>query len=312
MSGKAKPGAGQARSPVSELTQEISARLEQLTPRQRVLAEYLNNNPEDLAFCSVAQLAARAQVSEATVVRFCQALGYEGFTHLAHEAQQRLQGYLGTVGRFQMARQETGPDRNSAGQRAFERVLNDEIRNLSMLAKNINTHDFYACVESMKSADRICIAGSLTSRVLADFFGFILHKLSLPVEVFHYRDNQLASTIGQLTPKSLAFLIAFPRYPKQMVEIGRLFAESPAQVAAITNSHTSPVIPYADMSFLVPVSISSYADAYAAPITFISALGTELSEAMPNRTQDALSKYEDFARRAEIFAKPLTDPAGKG
>ena len=95
--------------------------------------------------------------------------------------------------------------------------------------------------------------------------------------------------------------------------------ERGAKIVAITNSHISPVVPLADLLFLLPLGMSSYVDAYAAPLVFINALITELSERDPAKTRAALAQYDDYLSKLDhlevsrVQAKtPATWPAEQG
>jgi RpiR family transcriptional regulator, carbohydrate utilization regulator len=50
-----------------------------LSRREHAIAEFALNNAEDLLSLSVTVLAARLHVSEATIIRFCQRMGYRGY-----------------------------------------------------------------------------------------------------------------------------------------------------------------------------------------------------------------------------------------
>ncbi|PLW83462.1 transcriptional regulator [Kineobactrum sediminis] len=57
----------------------IEGRLEQLRPSERKVAQRVLADPEQVITMRIVDLAAAAQVSEPTVVRFCRAIGCEGF-----------------------------------------------------------------------------------------------------------------------------------------------------------------------------------------------------------------------------------------
>jgi DNA-binding MurR/RpiR family transcriptional regulator len=287
-----------------EVLDQITERMDAFTPRQRAFAEYVLQNPENLAFLSITDLAKEAGVSQATIVRFCNGLGYDGYAHLAREAQQAIQTELSTAGRFRLVRRMGREDITDHGTSAFERIIGHEIENLINLSKGIKSADFYRCVEMMAEADRICIIGCMASSSLAIFFGYMLSKIFPHVDVLHSRALMTSAVCQRLTEKSLAFLISFPRYPRETVGLGRLAAERGARLVAITNSHISPVVPLATLSFFLPVSIPSFVDAYAAPIVFINALITELSERDPERTQQALGEFDQYASGMDLFLIP--------
>jgi DNA-binding MurR/RpiR family transcriptional regulator len=292
---------------VEKLRQEIDS----LTPRQRGLAEFILQNPESLAFLTITDLAKRVGVSEATITRFCGTLGYEGYAHLCREVQEAIQSELSTVGRFQLVRTMGHRSVEPQSSTAFERVLSNEIDNLINLTRNIRTADFYRCVDRMAESDRICIVGSMASSCLADYFGYMLGKIFPHVDILHGHGITASAACNRLGVNSLVFLISFPRYPRATVELGQRAARKGAKIVAVTNSPVSPVVPLATMTFLIPIGIVSFVDAYAAPIAFLNALVTELSERNPDATQQSLNLYDEYVSQEGIFIKSAAKNSAK-
>ena len=150
-----------------EILEEIKRRMDDFTPRQRVFAEFVLQNPETLAFLTITNLGREAGVSLATIVRFCNVLGYDGYTQLSRKAQAAIQATLNSTGRFRLVHRLRKKSIKKKFTHAFERVVSQEIENLINLSKNIKTADFYRCVDMMADADRICIIGCLSSNSLA-------------------------------------------------------------------------------------------------------------------------------------------------
>jgi DNA-binding MurR/RpiR family transcriptional regulator len=293
-----------ASTPITfKVLNKITRKLDEFTPRQRMLAEYILQHPENLAFFPITDLAVKAGVSEATIVRFSYALGYEGYPQLVREAQRAIQFELGSAGRFQLVRRMRSGSSKKEPTSSFERVLKYEIENLVNLSQSIKISDFYRCIDMLAEADRICIVGCLASTSLATFFGNMLSKISHQVDIFHGHGVMTSAVINRLTQNSLVFLIAFPRYPREIVEIGQIIGEKGARIVAITDSHISPIVPLANLYFAVPVGIPSFVDAYAGPIVFFNALVTELSERDPGSAQQILGQYDEYALEANLFLK---------
>jgi DNA-binding MurR/RpiR family transcriptional regulator len=285
------------------LVEKLKQGIDSFTPRQRALAEFILQNPESLAFLTITDLAKRVGVSEATITRFCSTLGYDGFIHLCREVQEAIQSELSTVGRFQLVQTRDRHSVETQSPSTFERVFSTEIDNLINLSRNIRTVDFYRCVDLMGEADRICIIGSMASSCLASYFGYMLKKIFPGVDVLHGQGGMAAAACNHLTPRSLVFLISFPRYPKVTVELGQLTAQKEAHIIAITNSPISPIVPLANIAFFIPLGIVSFIDAYAAPIAFLNALITEFSERNPNATQQSLKFFDEYVSQAGLFIK---------
>jgi len=288
------------------LIEKLKQEMEGFTPRQRAIAEFILQNPESLAFLTITDLAKRVGVSEATVTRFCSTVGYEGYAHLCREVQETIQSELSTVGRFQLVRTMGSRSVEARSPSAFERVLSTEVDNLINLNKNIRTTDFYRCVDLMAESNRICIIGSMASSCLAVYFGYMLGKIYTNVDILQGHGGMAAAAFNRLNPNSLVFLISFPRYPRVTVDLGQRAAQKGAKIIAITNSPVSPVVPLATLTFLIPIGIVSFVDAYAAPMAFLNALVTEFSERNPDATQQSLNLFDEYVSQEGIFIRSGT------
>src|SRR5262245_778583 len=68
----------------------ILARAQKLPRRLTQVASYALENPDEIAFGTAAGIAQRAGVQPSTLVRFSQALGYQGFSDLQEVFRSRL------------------------------------------------------------------------------------------------------------------------------------------------------------------------------------------------------------------------------
>ncbi len=65
------------------LSKYIQARFDECSRSQKDVAQYIVDHLDEAAFQTAEELARRANTSSSTVVRFSQALGFEGFPELA-------------------------------------------------------------------------------------------------------------------------------------------------------------------------------------------------------------------------------------
>jgi len=285
----------------------IKANMDRFTPAQRLLAEYILHNPESVLFMTIIELAEAARISQATIVRFCNLLGYGGYTQLTKGAQQVIHSQMSTAGRFHLARErrsKTAPDRKQKQDRpAFTRVLDHELENLNRLAEGIRIDDFNRTVRLLARADRVVIAGCMASASLAQHFGYMLSKILPQVDVIRSESPSAYAKVMRLTPKSAAFLLAFPRYPAQTLRLGEQVAASGAKTVVITDSHLSPLSSLGQVVFHIHVGIPGFVDAYAAPLTFINALCTELAEGYSDQAVEGLNRFDRFVDKANLFYK---------
>jgi DNA-binding MurR/RpiR family transcriptional regulator len=280
---------------------EIRKQLNDFTPRHRAFAEFVLQNPETLAFLSITDIAKEAGVSQTTIVRFCNVLGYDGYAQLVREVRQTIQAEIGSAGRFKIVRRMRRDSKIKQSRSVFENLLEQEIENMSNLAKNIKIADFYRCIDFMAKADQICIIGCMSSASIAQFFGDILSRIFQRIDVL-YGHSVMASAICQrLTPKSLVFLISFPQYARATEELGRLATENRANIVVITDNNNSPIVPLATLSLFIPVSIQSYLESYSAPMALISILVNAFGERFPEKTEEGLVRYDRYSSKMNLY-----------
>jgi DNA-binding MurR/RpiR family transcriptional regulator len=82
---------------IAEIVQSAQ---DHLTPSQRKTLEYVLDHYDEVAFLSSAALAERIGVSEATVIRLSQSVGFSGFPELRKNLQALVRDHLSTVSRL--------------------------------------------------------------------------------------------------------------------------------------------------------------------------------------------------------------------
>ena len=87
------------------LSKYIQARFDECSRSQKDVAQYIVDHLDEAAFQTAEELARRANTSSSTVVRFSQALGFEGFPELQAAAREEYR------------RVHAQPRRTGAGQR---------------------------------------------------------------------------------------------------------------------------------------------------------------------------------------------------
>src|SRR6188472_4203943 len=80
------------------LSSYITDRFEEFSRSQKHVARYIVDHLEEAAFQTAEELARRADTSSSTVVRFSQALGFDGFPELQEAAIEEYRATVATSG----------------------------------------------------------------------------------------------------------------------------------------------------------------------------------------------------------------------
>jgi len=154
-------------------------RLEQhlpgLSKSQQHIANYLLTSYDEAAFLSAADLARRLQVSEATVVRFAKAIGFDGFPELKRCLQELYRGQVTPAARLQHKLAELASSQGDV----LTKVIDMEVQYLTEAAHSIAPADFDRAVEILLNARRIFISGGGPSAILSELLELRLRRLGI-------------------------------------------------------------------------------------------------------------------------------------
>ena len=122
------------------LSAEIRQRFEEFSRSQKDVGQYIVDHLEEAAFHTAEELARRANTSSSTVVRFAQALGFEGFPELQDAARDEY--------KRRTRGQRRQPSRFAAllplDQTEFETALATDLVNLDETAQKVDRDEVSA------------------------------------------------------------------------------------------------------------------------------------------------------------------------
>ncbi len=274
----------------------------QLTDAQKRAAQYIMDHYEESIFLTASKLARKAGVSEATIVRLAQVLGFDGYPQLQQMMRTEFQDRLTTVTRLEQTVKSIRTDGD-----ILTKIMQQDIRNLSETLRDISLDTFRQAVADMKNARRIFVVGlrgaHAPALVLALYLRF-LGRQATPV-IPGYGD--VWNTLHGMGAEDLTIGISFPRYTKLTIDILEYAKENGARVGAITDSLVSPLARNADWVLPVHSRLDSFIESFTAAMSLVNALLTELSIQNPEETMKALKERELLWQKKEIYVMPYAD-----
>ena len=137
---------------------------------------------DEVAFHTAEELARRASTSSSTVVRFAQALGFEGFPELQEAAREE---YRHHHRRFAPPATgiETATPLFSLDQNPFEQAIAADHVNVEDTARKVSRSEVEAAIEAIAAADRLLIAGTDQMAFFASYLRHLLMLLDVRAEI---------------------------------------------------------------------------------------------------------------------------------
>lgn len=247
-------------------------------------------------FFTAANLGKVVGVSESTVVRFADFLGYEGYPALQKDLQNRIKNKLNTVNRLKKSINTA-----NSGESILYEVFRNDMKNIQNTMDNISKESFNKLIEEMLNADSVYIVGLRTATSLAYFMGYTLHLILRNVTTITFGVSDLFERLININEKDLIIGITFPRYTLQTVEIMEYAKKKGAKTAAITDSVLSPLAQLADISVLANSNLNSFIDSFTAPLSLINALVTAVGVRRRKENLESLSELEEIWEKYKIF-----------
>src|ERR1700691_1321109 len=166
------------------LSKYIQARFDECSRSQKDVAQYIVDHLDEAAFQTAEELARRANTSSSTVVRFSQALGFEGFPELqaaAREEYRRVNAKAAKNGAAGGASSST--PLFSLDQNEFEAALAGDHLNVEDTARKVSRTSVDALISAIVEADKVLVAGTDQMAFFASYLRHLLMLLDLRVDV---------------------------------------------------------------------------------------------------------------------------------
>jgi DNA-binding MurR/RpiR family transcriptional regulator len=277
---------------------DLSARLAttRLSPKMARLAAYLDEHYVQAAFMSTRELASAAGVSLATVVRFPRTLGYPNWDGMRASIQDRINFDLTGVERLR-----TLPSTNRTPAVLLRRLIDADIENLHALAQNFSEPQLERFVGAILEAHRVTVLGTRFVRPLAGYFAYSLNKVIANVDGVVDADSSLYDRVQLMEERDVLIVIAFARYPADVVAVARFAQSLGKRVLAITDSPLSPLLPLADVTLFARSTMLDFVGSLAAPAALINCIVTELGIRLGDEALSRLQAAEDAAEAANIY-----------
>ncbi|MFU0823845.1 MurR/RpiR family transcriptional regulator [Clostridium sp.] len=249
-----------------DLMKTIQMKFPRLSKGQKLIAEYILKHYDKAAFMTAAKLGNSVGVSESTVVRFANELGFSGYPKLQKSLHDLIKNKLTTVQRIEISNSLINQEN------ALKGVLKADMENIRATLEKINHKDFEEVVNSIFNSRRIYIIGLRSSTVLAEFLGFYLNMILDNVKVVKHGISDIFDQMINITEEDLVIGIGFPRYAARTVEVLEFAQSKGTKVVAITDSLLSPLATRAEYTLIAQSNMASFVDSLVAPLSVINAL----------------------------------------
>ncbi len=265
-----EPGVARTAASALTLSDEIRERFEEFSRSQKDVGQYIVDHLDEAAFNTAEELARRANTSSSTVVRFAQALGFEGFPELQTSAQEEYRrAHRSTAGDVEHL---VTPPLFPIDQTEVESSLAADHTNLEDTARRLDRDEVAGVVELMSRAERILLCGTDQMAFFASYLRHLLMLLDLRCEVVASPSQEGLARLGRIDRAALVIGFAAGRPHPLVLRALKLARHRGAATVAVTDATLSEVARLAEHRLHYSSSGPAYVRSHTALLSLVQAL----------------------------------------
>lgn len=280
------------------LTVRIQNNMSGFSKGQRLIAKYIMEHYDKVAFMTAARLGATVGVSESTVVRFAMEIGYSGYPELQRAMQEMIRNKLTSVQRMEVTANRIGEND------ILDSVFSQDMEIIRRTMEETSHENFYRAADAIAGARKIYVLGARSSLALATFLSYYLHLLFENVLLVQATsEGEIFEQMIRIDENDVVIGISFPRYSRKAVKAMDFARKRGAKVVAITDSALSPLAEAADYLLLARSDIASIVDSLCAPLSLINALIVTIALKKSNEVKTVFKRLEDIWDEYGVYEK---------
>ena len=216
----------------------IKKALPSLPQQERKVGEYLLENPHQAVDLTITSLAKLAKVSNTTVSRFCQRMGFAGYRQI----KIALAREWATPSTLVYVEPKAGDSLASVAQR----ILTANIQALQDIQRALDLEVLEQVVEAIMGARRVDLYSAGGASIAARELHFKCMHLGINANAFLDSQMQVMSA-ASLAPEDVSIGISHTGMQRQVAEALNLAREGGATTVALTSYLNTPVANAAEL-----------------------------------------------------------------
>ncbi len=227
-----------------------------LTKSQKKIAEWFLQNPDKVGKLSSLEAAEAIGVSDASIIRFSRAIGFEGYADL----KDHIYGMFveNAFSELSLPERVSQTNEKYSGADVFREFQSLMYENISRSFMNNRHEDFSRAAEILYSANRKYVVGMRGCKGIATEFGRLLTFMVKDVKTLIDAECTSISSMQDIGEGDAMIMFAFARYYKIDLKYLKMAKERGAQIILVLNDITESLAGYADIVLTVSTENMSF------------------------------------------------------
>jgi DNA-binding MurR/RpiR family transcriptional regulator len=290
------------------LRERLGEAISSASKADRALAAYMLTELGNIPFETAASLAAKVEVSEPTVGRFCRAIGYGGFKDLKDNLRRDMGDLPWLIGDRLRDLQE----RTKAGEDQLTRGLELEMAALVAVYEAACTPEWDRVVKRLARANSVFVVGFQTERGVAQTFAHQLQYLRDKVHLLDLASGNFADLLAMTESNTALVMFEARRYSHNALVLATEAKTAGIPVTLITDPYCDWGRKVADEVFAVPTSFNLFWESTAQMASLanllVNGVFLELGPEVEVRMNKVAQLYGRFTGHVDGMHHAKSDP----
>jgi len=248
---------------LDEFNLVLAGRFDGLSKQLKKIARFILDNPIDTALDTAAEIATRLEVQPSSLIRFAQALDFEGFSEIQKifraNLVQQLPGYSANYSdRIKELRE--GSSEGAAETPPIIDVFMEANRDALMSLKSeVSAKQLNTAISTIRSAKNVYLLGQRRSFPVASYLYYMMRNLDVRAFLLDGVGGNLAEQVRLIGEGDVLIVATFPNYADEVIGVAQQARDRGAKVIAMTDKLVSPIVKLSDTYFLTDkVTVSGF------------------------------------------------------
>lgn len=259
-----------------------------LTPSEERIVQILLADYPASGLGTAGNLAKKAGVSDATVVRLAVKLGFEGFPDLQKRLLSEVEARLHSPLLMMEAKRQDGAVQGIA--EAYLHAVSETI-DKTIGATPSNTYDKVAKI-IMKTKGRVGLVGGRFSRHIAGMLSGYLSQFRPNVQDIGTLSAQSFDILVDYGKRDVLIAFDYRRYQNDVIAFASQAADRGTSVILFTDQWLSPIAEHAEVTIICPLDVPSPYDTLAPAVAQIEALVAQILASLDEATRRRVESLE--------------------
>ncbi|HWL26593.1 MAG TPA: MurR/RpiR family transcriptional regulator [Ureibacillus sp.] len=226
--------------------ERIKHGISMLKPAEKRVSEYILNNPKEILHMPIAELSAKTDTSEATIIRMCRSLHFKGYRDLK----------LSVAASIPLDKQDEPEHKYqdlSVGASLVETIQSIAYNNIFSIKNTLavlNEKDVIKAIQVLDQARRIAIIGMGASAIVGMDFEQKLKRINKQCEVLIDSHSQLIAATN-LTHQDVILAISYSGETKEIIQTVNIAKEKNAKIISLTEYKQNTLQKLSDINLYV-------------------------------------------------------------